>query len=452
MIDRTEIEAAALNTAAPEDFQHMIFTQIDKKLERVRPVKYTNPEYSDETDDDESDVNGPNKAELLALLGRIANKKFYEIAINSELLEDKNSERVVYGTFCEETMKFYALCKAYESADLESNCNSCGLIVSNEHFLKLLNPGVVIQGYDYFGTYMNGAWIFYRSDASRSHMAVNEFDMVTRLYSRNAGILESDVMSKKTAVICGCGSVGSEAALALARSGVGHFVLVDMDTLEIHNICRHKLGIRDLGRYKAKAVAEAIHNINPDAEVKTYVCGIEKLTADDLAAAVGGDGLLVATADSRTANAYANDLAKELNIPFVAIGCWQRAHAGETFYWLTGKNMMTYGQAFAGMMSSERPESHNRYFADDKDEKTLNFEPGISADIDFVTIIGIKIALDLLNLGETGYTMRVLNYLKQYTLICNTNEPSIGGPNAGIFPHPLYISTNVSIGTKKEAV
>ena len=60
------------------------------------------------------------------------------------------------------------------------------------------------------------------------------------IFSRNTGILESDIMLKKGVVIIGCGSVGSLVALELARAGVGRFFLIDMDSLGYHNICRHQ--------------------------------------------------------------------------------------------------------------------------------------------------------------------------------------------------------------------
>ena len=70
------------------------------------------------------------------------------------------------------------------------------------------------------------------------------------IFSRNTGILESDIMLKKGAIIIGCGSVGSLVALELARAGVGRFFLIDMDIMGYHNICRHQCGIQDVGKYK----------------------------------------------------------------------------------------------------------------------------------------------------------------------------------------------------------
>lgn len=115
--------------------------------------------------------------------------------------------------------------------------------------------------------------------------------------------------------------------------------------------------------------------------------------------------------------------------------------------------MPLYREAFANLISDERPDSHQNYFADDNDEVTLNFEPGTSTDIGFVTIVGVKEILDLLNLNSDKYTKRVIGYLKNYTLVCNTNETVIGGKNAEIFPHPLYISNTITAGKmRKEAV
>ena len=51
------------------------------------------------------------------------------------------------------------------------------------------------------------------------------------IFSRNVGILESDMMLKTGAMLVGCGSVGSLVALELAKAGVGRFLLIDNDIL-----------------------------------------------------------------------------------------------------------------------------------------------------------------------------------------------------------------------------
>jgi hypothetical protein len=130
---------------------------------------------------------------------------------------------------------------------------------------------------------------------------------------------------------------------------------------------------------------------------------------------------------------------------FVSTGCWTRAFAGEIFYWTSGRDLSCYSCAFGELIDDDRPESHAHYFGSDTEMQSLSFEPGIAADIDFVTIIATKVVLDLLNRDNPNYTPRVINYLKQYTWVCNTNSEKIGGERAGIFAHPLQITYSLKV-------
>ena len=49
-------------------------------------------------------------------------------------------------------------------------------------------------------------------------------------------------LSDKHVAIVGCGSVGGEVALMLAKSGVGKLTLIDDDALDVDNIYRHRIG------------------------------------------------------------------------------------------------------------------------------------------------------------------------------------------------------------------
>ena len=406
---------------------------LDKKLKDVEEMDYSTKNILDK-------VYAASEGELLeGFLGRNKKRKFQMVASN-ELLCNDGSEYEVGGIFREETEKYYLISDSEHLCN-KDKCSSKGIIVNNEHYLKLLNPKAKLEGYDYFGTFINDGWVFTRLDDDRSNITVNFIDVVTRLFSRNTGLLESDIMSQKTALIIGCGSVGSLIALELARAGVGKFILVDGDTLEIHNICRHQLGFKDLGRYKVDAMLDAIHNINPLAEVKTYRGNIQEMPMEYIEKL--SQAIIVGTGDNRESSAYGNDLAKSIGIPFVSTGCWTRAYAGECFYWYPDVDLPTYREAHSGMLSGNRPVSHQNYFADDADERALNFEPGISTDISFVTLVAVKVIYDLLNKDSKDYTKRVINYLTNNTFICNTNDPKIGGEMAEMFPNPLFISNNV---------
>lgn len=229
----------------------------------------------------------------------------------------------VTGAGSADTGYYYLLATDETYADTFKNPDHTtrGLIVSGTAYTALLSENVVLTGYDYFGTYKDGGWLFNRCDEAKSTLTVDSFTLIHDLFSRNTGLFESAEMLKKFAVIIGCGSVGARVALELARAGVGKFLLIDDDILKPHNICRHTHGMRDLGRFKADLLREDILNIDPAAEVTAFRGKLENAPLS-LFENLGKNGIVFATADDRSANALANALSNTLGVPFIAVGCW----------------------------------------------------------------------------------------------------------------------------------
>jgi len=90
------------------------------------------------------------------------------------------------------------------------------------------------------------------------------FGGVARLY----GTLAFERFRNAHAVVIGIGGVGSWAAEALARSGIGRLTLIDLDHVAESNTNRqvHALG-DEFGKAKVSAMAERIVAINPSARV-----------------------------------------------------------------------------------------------------------------------------------------------------------------------------------------
>ena len=63
--------------------------------------------------------------------------------------------------------------------------------------------------------------------------------------------------------IAGAGGLGSNAAVMLARCGVGHLLLVDDDIVEASNLNRQQFWPRHVGMPKVEALAELLREINP---------------------------------------------------------------------------------------------------------------------------------------------------------------------------------------------
>lgn len=91
-------------------------------------------------------------------------------------------------------------------------------------------------------------------------------------YSRTIRLLGEeavDRLTKSRVAIFGIGGVGSFAVEALARAGIGKFLLVDADVVSVSNINRQLPALRStVGKKKVDVMADRIHDINPNAVVE----------------------------------------------------------------------------------------------------------------------------------------------------------------------------------------
>ncbi len=90
-------------------------------------------------------------------------------------------------------------------------------------------------------------------------------------------------LADKHVMICGVGGVGSYAAEALGRAGVGHITLVDFDDICLTNLNRqiHALS-STVGQHKVEVMAARLHDINPAAEVIPVKAFFSKENAEEL--------------------------------------------------------------------------------------------------------------------------------------------------------------------------
>lgn len=77
-------------------------------------------------------------------------------------------------------------------------------------------------------------------------------------------------LSRRHVLIAGLGGVGSYAAEAIARAGVGRMTLLDHDVVGLSNMNRQLVALHStVGRKKSEVMAERIRDINPDIRVDT---------------------------------------------------------------------------------------------------------------------------------------------------------------------------------------
>jgi molybdopterin/thiamine biosynthesis adenylyltransferase len=226
------------------------------------------------------------------------------------------------------------------------------------------------------------------------------------LYSRSKGLLEIGTLEEKSVLIVGLGSFGSNIAVELAKAGIGKFILVDMDFLELQNIARHQSGINDLGRFKTKAVRDLILQKNPYAKVETHEVSInnnllllrELMTTADLT---------ICATDTNRSRHNINQLAIELNKTVIFGRAVTRAEGGDVFV-LRGNTKPCYACLINddGTMKygSEEEISSVRQVSEllpayvSPQEKDSFIQVGLSSDI--LPICNMMVKLVLLELSQ----------------------------------------------------
>lgn len=91
--------------------------------------------------------------------------------------------------------------------------------------------------------------------------------------------------------VVGCGAVGSVAAEALVRSGVGHIRLIDADVYEASNINR-QLGATHgtLGEAKVEVCGRHFRDINPEIDIEVEQRYIDEKSLDVVGGGFASDG------------------------------------------------------------------------------------------------------------------------------------------------------------------
>lgn len=141
------------------------------------------------------------------------------------------------------------------------------------------------------------------------------FGGLERLY----GVDGAGAIRSSHVAVIGIGGVGSWAAEALARSGVGELTLIDLDHVAESNINRQVHALAGtLGQAKVRAMAERIAQINPRCRVH---CVEEFVEPDNWPAVLpAGVGAVIDACDQVKAKVAMAAWALRTRTPFVAAG------------------------------------------------------------------------------------------------------------------------------------
>ncbi|MDI6857477.1 MAG: ThiF family adenylyltransferase [Dehalococcoidia bacterium] len=124
-------------------------------------------------------------------------------------------------------------------------------------------------------------------------------------------------LARSTAVIVGCGALGTVTAASLARAGVGSLRIIDRDFIEYHNLQRQVLFDEEDVRMKVpKAIAAERHlrAANSEIEVEGVVADVNCRNVERL---VRGADVIVDGLDNLETRYLLNDASQKLGIPWI---------------------------------------------------------------------------------------------------------------------------------------
>lgn len=119
-----------------------------------------------------------------------------------------------------------------------------------------------------------------------------------------SGAATQELFTKKICLL-GCGALGSQVAVALAREGIKHLTLVDPDELTWDNIGRHVLGAGQVTQRKATALAQFLEIAYPDLHIRPSPSNWQGALSSD-PAFFGRFDLVISATGAWAANAELN--------------------------------------------------------------------------------------------------------------------------------------------------
>jgi molybdopterin/thiamine biosynthesis adenylyltransferase/rhodanese-related sulfurtransferase len=117
-------------------------------------------------------------------------------------------------------------------------------------------------------------------------------------------------------LLLGAGGLGSPTALYLAAAGVGTLGIVDDDVVDVSNLQRQVIHTTDrVGTPKVDSAEKAIHDLNPDVNVRKYET---RLDASNIVDIIKDYDIVVDGVDNFPTRYLLNDASVRLKIPVVS--------------------------------------------------------------------------------------------------------------------------------------
>lgn len=247
-----------------------------------------------------------------------------------------------------------------------------------------------------------------RQEAEWKETEVQLVPVRSELFSRSKGLLETEVISGKNVLIAGVGSVGSQIATELAKTGV-QIDMIDHDRLEVGNVTRHMAGLSHVGRYKTSAMADMLREKNPYIKLRKWEDRVCFDNFELVREIIKQNDITICTTDNRPSKIILNKLCVEENKPCIFAGAFRRAYGGQILF-VKPHHSPCY-QCFLMLLpeqaKDEEISSRQKAEGLSYTDRPVPIEPGLSIDIAPISTMAVKLVIMELLRG-TQTTLRSL--------------------------------------------
>jgi len=259
-----------------------------------------------------------------------------------------------------------------------------------------------------------------------SEMPVQIVEVEAALAERRVALLESQVLKDECVFILGLGTGGIHVTLELAKAGVGRFVLMDGDRLDVGNVARHHAGVSHAGRRKVYAARDLIWEKNPAAEVEFHPTAADHNSEELVQGILDQCDLVVCATDGRPSKLFVNRLAISAGKTALYGGAFRRAYGGQVLRVRPGSSPCY--QCFVMSMPEEEAD---REVASSHDaieiaysDRPVPIEPGLALDVAPIALLTARLALhELLRGRPSTLTALDRDFAAPWYLWINRPEP-----------------------------
>jgi len=241
-------------------------------------------------------------------------------------------------------------------------------------------------------------------------------------YSRIRSIFRPESLRQKRLIIAGMGSGGSRVAHELGRLGVT-LLLIDRpgELLEEHNIVRHALSYRSLGKPKATEMAKHIRSYNKKTKVAVAEIDIvaDKARFTEVASAFRPD-VIMTCVDNEEAKHVVDEFAVEAGIPTAGGAVFDGGVGGEVF--ITRPKQACYGCIAHHLKLSHQTTQNTVNIDYTTGRREARSTCALNIDIDQLALIHARIGLSMLLGSETDLT----GIPNEVNLVVFANRPMPG--------------------------